>query len=189
MSVFAAVAVFLAEGEGSAHEAFHAEHTWLPETKEIIFGGIAFLVIFALLYKFGMPAVKKMAAERTERIRKELESSAAARAAAEADASALRASLADVTTERARIVEDARKAADAYKADAATRLAAEEVDLRRRASDDTSSSQSRLLSGLEGDVKTWSMQSAERIVLANLDDATHNDLIEQFIAELGARQP
>jgi len=44
----------------------------LPETPEIIYGGLASLLIFFLLYKFAWPQMKKALAARTAKIQKEL---------------------------------------------------------------------------------------------------------------------
>ena len=54
-------------------------HSWfLPETAEIIWGGLASLIIFYALYKFGWPQMKKSFEARTARIQKELDDAAAA---------------------------------------------------------------------------------------------------------------
>jgi hypothetical protein len=62
-------------------------HHWLlPETAEIIYGGSASLIIFAAIYKFGLPAAKKALNARTERIQKELDGAANALSQATQDA-------------------------------------------------------------------------------------------------------
>ena len=61
-----------AEGQhGDLHcdsEGIVTHNPILPETAEIIYGGIASLLIFALLYKLAWPQIKKGMAARTERI-------------------------------------------------------------------------------------------------------------------------
>ena len=47
----------LAAAEGEEH--FEAHHWWWPETKEIIWGGLAFLIIAAALWKFVLPPMKR----------------------------------------------------------------------------------------------------------------------------------
>ena len=62
-------------------------HHWLlPETAEIIYGGIASVLVIGALVKFAGPMVKKSMAARTERIQKELDASANDLASAQADA-------------------------------------------------------------------------------------------------------
>ena len=45
----------------------------LPPLSELIYGGIASIIIFALIYKFGGPAAKKGMADRTAKIQAELD--------------------------------------------------------------------------------------------------------------------
>ncbi len=62
----------------------------LPETAEIIYGGIASILIFFLLFKFAWPIAKKALAARTERVQKELDDAAGDKAAAQAEAENIR---------------------------------------------------------------------------------------------------
>jgi len=57
----------------------------LPETAEIIWGGLASVIIFAAIYKFGWPVMKKSFAARTEKIQKELDAAAADTSSAAVD--------------------------------------------------------------------------------------------------------
>ena len=58
-----------AEGKPDANGELVTSHPLLPESAEIIYGGIASLLILWAIYKFGGPAIKKGMAARTERIR------------------------------------------------------------------------------------------------------------------------
>ena len=66
MSVLASVALFAAEG-GTTE--FHADNTWLPESSEILWGTIAFLIILFLLIKFAAKPIGASLKGRTERHR------------------------------------------------------------------------------------------------------------------------
>ena len=104
MSVLASVALFAAE-EGATE--FHAENTWLPESSEILWGTIAFLIVLFLLIKFAAKPIGASLQGRTERIANEIESAAKARTDAEAEVARVRQNLADVDTERTRILAEA----------------------------------------------------------------------------------
>ena len=92
-----------------ASEDPNVTHHWLlPETGEIIYGGLASLAIFYALYKFGWPAAKKGLEARTAKIQKELDDSATARREAEADAANIRKALGD-TARSPRYVETISK--------------------------------------------------------------------------------
>ncbi|MEZ5249291.1 MAG: F0F1 ATP synthase subunit delta [Ilumatobacteraceae bacterium] len=104
----------------------------LPETPEIIWGGLASIIIFALLVKFAGPAIKKGMAARLERIQKELDGAAAAKAAAATEATQIRQAEGDIAGERARILAEADAQATAVLEDGRARLRQELADLETR---------------------------------------------------------
>jgi F-type H+-transporting ATPase subunit b len=170
-----------------AAEEFQAHHWWWPETKEIIWGGLAFLIVLAGLIKFAVPALKKGLADRSARIADQLERAATAKATAEAEAAQLRADLADIDTRRAQILADARAQAAKLVEEGALRNDAEMIDLEARAAADIGAARSRSASELQHQVGAWASETAERYVAQRLDDALRNELVEDFIAKVGAR--
>lgn len=163
-------------------------HSWiLPETPEIIYGGIAFLVIMALFWKFGVFGMLGKALQaRTDKIQKELDDSAAARSAAESEASQIRQAAGDIQAERARLLADAETQAAALLTDGRARLEQEVVDLEARADADIAAAAGRSGDELHAEIARLSGAASERLVGSVLDDATHNELIEAFIAKVGA---
>ena len=119
-------------------------HHWLlPETAEIIYGGIASLIIFTAIYKFGLPAAKKALNARTERIQKELDASANDLATAQTDAAGIRQALGDIAGERARLLADANTQAAAVLTDGRARLTVEIAELEARATADIETAAAR----------------------------------------------
>ena len=162
-------------------------HSWLlPETAEIIYGGIASLLIFFALSKFGGPAIKKGMAARTERIQKELDAAAADQASAADEATQIRQAKGDIEGERARILADAKAQADAVLADGRARLAQEVADLEAKAVADIAAAQGRVGDELRAEIARLSAAAVDHVVTGSLDDATHQELIEHFIARVGA---
>ena len=112
-------------------------HHWLlPEQSEIIYGTIASLIIFALLYKFAGPPVRKGLIARTERIQAELDASATALAEAEAEAAEIRQALGNIEEERERLLAVADAEAEALLTDGRARLELEIAELESRAAAD-----------------------------------------------------
>lgn len=168
-------------------DGYVTTHHWLlPETAEIIYGGIASLLIFVALWKFGGPAVKKSMAARTERIQKELDAAAADKAAAAEEAAGIRQAKGDIEAERARILADAKAQADAVLADGRTRLTQEIADLEAKATADIASAQGRVGDELRAEIARLSAAAVDHVVTGSLDDATHQELIENFISRVGA---
>ena len=120
-------------------------HHWLlPETAEIIWGGLASLIIFYALFKFGGPPIKKSFAARTAKIQGELDAAAADKAAASTEAAGIRAAKGDIAAERARLLSDAESQAAAVLEDGRARLAAEVADVEAKAVTDIATAQSRV---------------------------------------------
>jgi len=162
-------------------------HHWLlPETAEIIWGGLASLLIFAALVKFAGPAIKKSMAARTERIQKELDAAAADKAAATTEAAAIRQAKGDIAAERARIMADAQAQADSVLADGRSRLATEVAELETRTAAEIAAAGGRVGDELRAEIARLSAAAVDHVVTGSLDDATHQDLIENFIARVGA---
>jgi len=162
-------------------------HSWiLPETAEIIWGGIASVIIFWALYKFALPQMKKSFAARTERIQKELDAAAADKAAAAAEAAGIRQAKGDIEAERGRIMSEASAQAEAILTEGRARLVTEVADLEARAQAEIAASRGRVGDELRAEIARLSSAAVDHVVTGSLDDATHQELIENFIARVGA---
>jgi F-type H+-transporting ATPase subunit b len=158
---------------------------WAP-MKEVIIGGLATLIVFIMLYKYAWPAISKGMKDRTARIQADLDSSAAARTQAEADAAEIRTSLGDVDGERSRLFAEADAQAAALLEDGRLRLAKEIEELEAKAEADIAAAAGRGADDLRADISRYASQAIESSVEASLDDATQQELIESFIARVGA---
>jgi len=154
--------------------------------KEVVIGGLATLIVFVALYKFAWPAISKAMKDRTAGIQNDLDSSAAARTEAERDAAEIRTSLGDVDGERTRLFAEADSQAEALLADGRDRLAQEIEELEAKAEIDIAAAAGRGADELRADISRFSSQAIESSVNASLDDATQQELIESFIARVGA---
>lgn len=158
----------------------------LPEVNEIIWGGLAFLIVLGFLSWKGYPAIKKTMDERTEKIRAEIEGAEASRAEAAKAEADLKAQLADARNEAARILEEARQDAESVKADRIASIEPELADMRQRAAAEIEASKAQALSELRGEITAIALGAAERVVERNLDDATNRALIDSYIDSVGA---
>jgi F-type H+-transporting ATPase subunit b len=188
MSVFA----FLITAAGEEHGEEHIDRThhaiW-PEGYEIWFGGIASVVIFALLaWKVG-PMLKKALNARTERIQAELDGAVDDEKSAEAEAARIRQAKGDIEAERARIFAEAEARAEALLAEGRVRLDREVAELNAKADADIAAAASRGSDELRSEVARLASAAAERVIGETIDEATHQRLIEDFIARVGASTP
>jgi F-type H+-transporting ATPase subunit b len=176
----------LEEG-GEPEDCHDAPSPILPATNELIWGGITFLVLLVAMAKFGIPAVKNMMDTRTERIRADLDAAEGAKSEADRIREEYSRQLADAKTESARIIEEARQAADSVRRDLTQRAEAEAAELRQRNAEQLEAERNRLLSEMQGAVATLAIELAEKVVEANLDKDANNRLIESYITQVGNR--
>jgi len=171
----------------AAEEHIDRSHSWIwPEGYELVFGSIASILIFALLYWKAGPFVKKAMEARTARIQDELDGAAAALRDADADAVAIRQALGDIGAERSRILADADVQAEALITDGRARLDAEIADLHAKADADIAAVMSRSGDELRFEIAHLAAAVAERVVESTLDDRTQQRLVEDYIARVGA---
>jgi len=173
----------LAEGK-SVDDCHAAPNQLLPETNEIIWGALGFLVVFFFVAKLGLPAIKKGMNARTERIRADLDAAERQRTEADTLLAEYRAQLNDAKNESARIIEEARQSADALKRDQEARLQSELADLRSKAAADIDAAKVQAIADLRGEVAQLAVGAAEVVVGKNLDQATQVQLIEDYINQV-----
>jgi F-type H+-transporting ATPase subunit b len=180
VNLLARLPLLLAEGEHQSH------HWWWPETKEIIWGTVAFAVVLYLLISKGGPPIKKMLSDRTARIQKQLDDSAAAKTDAEAEVAVIKANLRDLGADKAKVLADATVAADRVRTEGFARNDAEVTELEARADADIETARGRVQSEVSTQVAVLSGEAAERIVQQQLDDGARRDLVEQYIQKVGS---
>lgn len=185
MSVLSAILIAAAEED---HHAIDETHSWiLPETAEIIYGSISFVLVVLLFWKFKVHKLVGAALQaRTAKIQKELDDSAAARAAAEAEAAQIRQAAGDIEAERTRLFAEADTQAEAMVADSRVRLEAEVAELQARAEADIAAAASRTGDELHAEIARLTAAATERLIVTVVDDATQQDLVETFIQRVGA---
>ena len=160
---------------------------WLmPKPGELIYGGLASLVIFYALYKFGWPAAKKALEARTAGIQKELDDSAAAQVQADSDVTNIRRALGDLVSERAKLLAEADAQAATILAEGRARITAEVADMEARAAGELLAARGRLGEELRAEISHLSGVATTEAVRAAMDDRTQQELVDNFIAKVGA---
>jgi len=161
----------------------------LPDVNEIFWGGLAFLILLGLLWKFALPGVRDMMKQREDRIRGDLERADQAKAEGESVLAEYQRQLADARNEAGRIIEEARQSADQLKRDLTGRAEAEAAQIRERAQQDVRLATERATADLQGRMAELTIDLAERVVQRSLDRDTQIALIESYINEVGTGSP
>ena len=174
---------------GEAVEEQHAEdqshNPILPETSELVYAALAFLVLLALMYKFAYPAVQKMMDDRTQRIRDNLDEAERTKAEAQRILEEYQRQLADAKNESARIIDEARSTAEQMRRDLMVRAEAEVTELRERNRQEIDAAQQRAVADLRSQVSELAIGAAEVVVQKNLDRDTNRALVERYIEQVG----
>ncbi|MEZ5374457.1 MAG: hypothetical protein R2704_17375 [Microthrixaceae bacterium] len=161
---------------------------WIPhDIGEVYVGSAAFFIVMGTLWWKAGPAVKAALAKRTDDIAAELAEAADARTAAESERDQIKAALADREREVARIHADAEETAAKVEADLIAKGEAEAKAIRHRGGADVEVARRQAKADVQAELARLSLGAAEAVVTESLDDSTQSDLIEQYIAQLGAR--
>jgi F-type H+-transporting ATPase subunit b len=168
----------------AAGEGIEAPNPILPEPNEILWGGLAFLIVFIVLSKFAFPALRKTMNARTEKIAGDLAAAEKAKLDAETLLGDYRAQLAQAKTESNKILEETRQNAEAVRKDLLSRAEADANAVRVKATEDINAQAERVKADLRVHVKTLSIELAEKVVGQNLDKGTNEALVDRYIAEL-----
>ena len=168
-----------------AGENVTAKNPILPEMKEIVWGSIAFVIVFALLAWKAWPAIKKSLQDREDKITGDLEHAESVRTQADEELKGYQVQLADARNEAGRIIEEGRQSAETVRKDLIARAEVDAQAIRARASEDIKAASERAMADVQAKVSDLSIELAERIVQQNLDRATQIQLIENYINEVG----
>ncbi len=166
-----------------APEAADPTRVVLPEWNELIFGGIAFLILFAALAKIAFPGLRKGLQSREDAIRGELERAEQARLESEQKREEYEKQLANARAEADRIIREASEAADGVRQERVAKAEEEARLIIDKARQDAGQERDRVFAELQRTIADLSLEAAKRVIeqeLANPD--AQRQLVEKFIS-------
>jgi F-type H+-transporting ATPase subunit b len=169
----------------------------IPDLVELVIGGVAFLVVFGMLYKVLMPRIQQTLAERTDRIEGGLQRAEEAQAEAEQALAQYREQLAEARHEAARLREEAKEQGAQIIAEMREQAQAEARRLVDAAHAQIEADRQLAIQMLRAEVGTLAVELASRVVGESLEDeARQRRVVERFLEDLehqpggaGARAP
>jgi F-type H+-transporting ATPase subunit b len=159
----------------------------LPETPELIWGLVAFIILFLVMRKLVFPRLNIGAGGAAHAHRGQDRGGGRQARRDGAGQAHVRGSLGDARGEAGRILDEAKAAAESTRETILATAREEAQRIVERATADANAERSRLLEELRGQVGALSVQLAERIVERELDAATHSGLVDEYIQRLAAR--
>jgi len=164
--------------------AEEAKNPILPDPAELLFGALAFLIVFVVIAKFAMPGLNKALDERREKIQGDLEGAEQARQEAEGQLSDYKAQLVGAREEANRIIEEARKTADQLRRDIQAKAEEEAQATVNRAQEEIRAERDRVFQELKAQVGDIAVELAGRVVGQSLDRDAHEKLIDDYIDQV-----
>ena len=156
----------------------------LPAFEELLWGIVAFAVVFFVLNKFAFPALRKNMEERDAKIQQDLEQAENAKQEAQRQLDEYKKQLADARGEANKIIEEARQSAEQVRKDLTAKAEQEAEQIVARAQEQIETERNRAISELQTTVSELSVQLAEKIVNRSIDASTHRDLVDAYIKEV-----
>jgi F-type H+-transporting ATPase subunit b len=157
----------------------------IPSATELIFGAIAFVVVFFALGRVLLPRIQATLAERTDAIEGGLQRAEQTQAEAQQALEQYRAQLAEARQEAARLREEAREQGAQIIAEMREQAQAEARRLTEAAQAQIEVERQQALAVLRADVGTLATELASRIVGESLaDEARRSRVVDRFLEEL-----
>lgn len=161
----------------------------LPETYDILWSLVAFIIIFIVFWRVVTPRITKMLDERTEAIEGGIKKAEAAQQQAVAALDEYNKQLADARAEASRIREQARADATAIGNEVREQAAADAARITANAQAQIEAERQSAVQALRSEVGTLALDLASGVIGESLkDDAKSTAVVDRFLADLEASQ-
>lgn len=175
----------VAQEETETEQPAEEEHNpILPEGDELIFGTLAFLLVFVVLARYAFPRLNQGLKERTEKIQGDLESAEKARQEAEQRLARYEEQLQEARAEAGKIIEEARKTADSMRKDLLVKAEEDSRQIVARAQEEIRGERDRAVQELRHQLAEWSVEIASKVVGESLDRDRQLELVDGYIKEV-----
>jgi F-type H+-transporting ATPase subunit b len=168
--------------EESAQEEEH--NPILPEADELIFGSLAFLLVFLVLARFAFPRLNRGLKDRQEKIRGDLEKAEEARTEADSSLRRYEEQLREARAEAGTIVEEARKTAEEMRRDLLAKAEDDSRQIVAKAQEEIRAERDRAVQELRQTLAEASVDLAAKVVGSELDRERQLRLVDEYIDEV-----
>jgi F-type H+-transporting ATPase subunit b len=155
-----------------------------PHATELIFGAVAFAIIYVFMAKWVIPRMNTLLEQRREKIQGEMEKAESARVAADEELARYKAQLAGARDEGNRIIEEAKQTALQLQSDLQARAEQESQAIVARAQEEIRAERDRVFQELRSQVGEIAVELAGKVVGQTLDKSSHERLIDEYIDQV-----
>jgi F-type H+-transporting ATPase subunit b len=175
-----------AQEEGDHAEEPSGLDLILPETAELVWGIVCFVVVLYVLTKVLFPKIRQAVEDREAQIQSDLEAAEAAKNEAQKQQKDYEKQIAEARSEANRVIEDARQQAEQVRKDIIAKAERDAEQVVSRAQEQIEAERNRTVIELQKTVADMSIELAEKVVGRALDDSSHRELVDNYIAEVAA---
>jgi F-type H+-transporting ATPase subunit b len=160
-----------------------------PNLSELIIGTIAFLVVFAVLWRVLLPRIQQTLTERTDQIEGGLQRAEEVQREAKQTLDQYQAQLAEARHEASRLRQDAQEQGARILAELRERGEAERQRLVAAAHDQIEADRAQAIQALRTEMGALAVELASRVIGEALDqDARQRRVVDRFLEELETEQ-
>ncbi|MGH3300639.1 MAG: F0F1 ATP synthase subunit B [Streptosporangiaceae bacterium] len=161
----------------------------VPGWTEVIWGGIAFLIVFVALWKMLLPRITKTLQDRTDKIEGGILRAARAEEEAGRLAAQYRSQLDESRHDAARVREESKEQGARIIAEMREQAQAEAARIMQAAQAQIAADRQQAFASLRAEVGALAVELASKIVGESLaDEARQSRVVDRFLAELDATE-
>jgi F-type H+-transporting ATPase subunit b len=171
----------------TTEEAPQPANPILPVPAEMVWGGVIFLVIWALMKFVLLKPIQATMAQRADQVRDDIDAAEQARSEAVDALADYEASLASARVEAGRIIDDARNEAEDRRRQIIAAAESAAGDQRAAAAAEIASAKADALASLRTSVSSIAVQAAQAVVQKPLDEAAQRAVVDEYLSSAGAQ--
>jgi F-type H+-transporting ATPase subunit b len=146
---------------------------------------VTFVILLALLGKFAFKPLAQALDRRSETIKKSIEDAERQRAEAKKLLEDYQKQVADARNEAGKILEEARQIGERVRKEVVEKANTEASAIAQRAQEEIQRQKEKGIQEMKDTVAALSVQIASRVIEKEVNEATHRQLIENLIKDLG----
>lgn len=170
--------IFLA-GQHSSFDPLHVQPGYL------IWSGVTFAILLAILYKVGWGPLTKAIEEREEGIRNDIDEAKKARAEADADMALYKKQLEEASEKARLLLDEAREAAERAKQTILEDANKQADDLKAQAKREIEVATEKAMAEIKGYIVEVAMNASSKFVAGSVDEAAHTKLVDEALSKAG----
>lgn len=156
--------------------------------ESFVFAIIAFGILYYLLNKYAFGPLFGMIDKRREYIQNEINSAEESRKQAEQFLQQQKQAVEEARDEAAKMIEQAKLTSSRQAAEIIDQARAEAARLKEDALKEIENEKNKAIAQLRSQVSAMSVMIASKIIEKQIDEQTHQQLVDQYLAEVGDKQ-